>query len=137
MSVARREAVGPTVPPTAGIARAALGAVLLAILALGVTGAGPAAFLGSGLALVFGGLLASGRPRVLAREPLAVVALDALLAGLLVTGTGGFALLAPVPPGGARRVLDPGPREAAVATAVMAGFYLLAVGIAGGPGEVW
>ena len=139
MSVARREAVGPTVPPTAGIARAALGAVLLAILALGVTGAGPAAFLGAGLALVFGGLLASGRPRVLAREPLTVVALDALLAGLLVTGTGGAgSRFLPLYLLAALGVFwIPGPGKAAVATAVMAGFYLLAVGFAGGPGEVW
>src|ERR687893_17186 len=111
MSVARREAVGPTVPPTAGIARAGLGAVLLGILALGGAGAGPAAFLGAGLALVFGGLLASGRPRVLAREPLAVVALDALLAGLLVTGTGGAGggVFSPPPPAGARRRFEPAP----------------------------
>lgn len=138
MSAARRGASGPTVPSAAGIVPAALGAVLLAILALGVPGAGPAAFVSAGLALVFGGLLAAGRPRVLAREPLAVVALDSLLAGLLVAGTGGVGspffplyLLAAL---GVFRI--PGFGKAAVATAVMAGVYLLAVGFAGGPGEI-
>src|SRR5215210_6832505 len=121
MSASRREALGPTVPSAEGVVRMALGAVMLPILALGMPGAGPVAFLSAGLALVFGALLASGRPLVLAREPLAVVALDSLLVGLLVAGTGGVGspffplfLLAAL---GVFRVQGAG--EAAAATAVM------------------
>lgn len=73
--------------PTAGLGRAALAGVLLANLA--ATAAGPVAFLAAGLALFYGILLTTGRPRILAREPLAQALLDALLVGLLVAGTGG------------------------------------------------
>jgi len=138
MSAVRREVPGPTVPSVAGIVRVALGVALLAILTLGMPGAGTAAFLSAGLALVFGGLLAFGRPRVMAQEPLAVVALDSLLAGLLVADTGGVGspffplfLLA------ALRVFKiPGPGKAIAATVLMAGVYVLAVGFAGGLGEI-
>ncbi|HEV2093882.1 MAG TPA: HD domain-containing phosphohydrolase [Rubrobacter sp.] len=144
MSAARLEASGPTdsptvsprVAPVAGVVRAALGVVLLAILALGVPGAGPVAFVSAGLALVFGGLLASGRSRVLAREPLAVVVLDSLLVGLLVAGTGGggspFIPLYFLAALGVARVVSWA--KVAVATASMAGSYLVAVGFADGPG---
>jgi diguanylate cyclase (GGDEF)-like protein len=139
MSAPRREAPGPTATSVAGIARVALGVVLLAILALGTPEAGPLAFVSAGLAIFFGGLLAAGRPLALAREPLAVVALDSLLAGLLVAGTGGAG--SPFFPVYLLAALGvfwiPGPVKAAVATAVIAGAYLLAVGFAGGPGEIW
>ena len=47
------------------------------------------AYLAAGLAAAFGGLLILGRPDVLLREKLAHTALDAVLVGALVAGTGG------------------------------------------------
>jgi hypothetical protein len=105
--------------------------LLFAILASTSPGAGPLAFLSAGAFLVVGVLLVAGRPRVLSSAPLALVALDALLLGLLVAGTGGdgstyfplyfLAALGVFWVSGAARV--------AVAAALMAGGYLARGGL--------
>lgn len=136
MSVPGRNKSKTTAPHVAGLARVALALVLIPILAWNSPGAGPVAFLSAGLALFFGVLLAAGRPRVLTREPLMVVALDSLLIGLLVAGTGGgdspFFPLYFLAALGVVRVSSPA--KVAVATILMAGGYLVAVGLADGPG---
>ncbi|HZF58328.1 MAG TPA: hypothetical protein VEZ19_07625, partial [Rubrobacter sp.] len=68
----------------AGIARVALAVFLFAILASTWPGAGLLAFLSAAAFLIVGALLLAGRPRVLSSAPLALVALDTLLLGLLV-----------------------------------------------------
>lgn len=139
MSVPGREVSKTTAPHAAGLTRVALALVLIPILAWISPGAGPAAFLSAGLALFFGVLLVAGRPRVLvvlAREPLIVVALDSLLVGLLVAGTGGadspFFPLYFLAALGIVRLSDL--EKVAVAAILVAGGYLLAVGLADGPG---
>ena len=128
---------GTTASPLGGLARIAPAVALLPLLWF-VLPAGPAALLSVGLALVYGALLAAGRPEVLAREPLAGVALDALLVSLLVAGTGGggspFVPLYFLAALGVARVS--GRAKVAVATAAMAGGYLAAAGFAGGPGTL-
>jgi putative nucleotidyltransferase with HDIG domain len=127
-----------TVSPAFGLARVALAVALLPILWLTVPGAGPAAFLSVGLALLFGVLLAAGRPRLIAREPLVPVVLDSLLVGLLVAGTGGgdspFFPLYFLAALGVARVS--GLARISVATAVLVVGYLVAVGLADGPGAL-
>ena len=127
-----------TASPLVGPARVALALVLLPILWFAVPAAGPAAFFSVGLAVFCGSLLAAGRPEVLAREPLAGVVLDALLVGLLVAGTGGggspFVPLYFLAALGVARVS--GQAKVAVATASMAGGYLVAVGFVDGPGMI-
>jgi len=136
MSGFDREGSGTTASPAAGLARTALALAVLPILTWISPGAGPAAFFSAGLALFFGVLIATGRPRILAREPLVMVVLDSLLAGLLVAGTGGgdsfFFPLYFLAALGVVRV--PGSAKVAVATILMAGGYLVAAGLADGPG---
>ena len=126
-----------TIPhPTAGLARAVLAGVLFPILA--ATAAGPAAFLAAGLALAYGVLLVIGRPRALAREPLAQVLIDALLVGLLMAGTGGgespfFALYFLVALG----LIGIGDRaKAAMAAVALLGGFPVAVASANGLGAL-
>src|SRR4028118_718657 len=121
-------------PPRAGAPRGARAVLLFVILASTSPGAGPLAFLSAGAFLVVGVLLVTGRPRLLSRAPLARVALDALLLGGLVGGTGGggstyfplyfLAALGVFWVSGAARV--------AVGSILMAGGYLVAGGFADG-----
>lgn len=134
MSAPGRKVPRMTALPTLGLIRAALALALLPVLAWASPGVGPAAFLSAGLALVFGTLLAAGWPRVLAREPLALVVLDSLLVGLLVAGTDGrdspfFPLYFLAALG---ITLVSGWTRVAVATVFIAGGYLVAVGSADG-----
>lgn len=138
MGVSDRKIPGPSALPVAGGAHVALAVFLFVILVRTSPGAGPVAFLSAGAALVVGVSLLVGWPRVLSRAPLALVALDAFLVGLLVAGTGGngspyfplysLAVLGIVRVSGSSRV--------AVATVLMAGGYLVAVGFADGPGAL-
>ena len=125
-----------TAPPAAGLARVALAMALSIILVWLLPGSRPVAFLAVGGALSFGVLLAVGWPRGLAREPLMVVVVDSLLLGLLVSDTGGgdspFFPLYFLAALGVVRV--PGPAKVAVATILLAGGYLVAVGSVDGPG---
>ena len=135
MGASGRKMPGPSALPVAGGAHVALAVFLFAILARTSPGAGPVALLSAGAALVVGVSLVVGWPRVLLRAPLALVALDALLVGLLVAGTGGdgspyfplysLAALGIIRVSGSSRV--------AVAAVLMAGGYLVAVGFADGP----
>ncbi len=138
MSGFDRKGSGTTASPADGLARAALAIALFVILFWIVPGTQPVAFLSAGLTLFFGFLLAAGRPRVLAREPLMVVVLDSLLVSLLVAGTGGgdslFFPLYFLAALGVIRV--PGLAKVAVATILMAGGYLVAVGFVDGPGAL-
>ena len=123
----------------AGIARVALAVLLFAILASTWPGAGLLAFLSAAAFLIVGALLLAGRPRVLSSAPLALVALDTLLLGLLVAGTGGdgstyFPLYFLVALG---VFWVSGPARVAAAAALMAGGYLAAVGFADGAGALW
>src|SRR4028119_1754122 len=139
MGASGRGILRPPALPAAGAARAALAGLLFVILASTSPGAGPLAFLSAGAFLVVGVLLVTGRPRLLSRAPLALVALDALLLGLLVAGTGGggstyfplyfLAALGVFWVSGAARV--------AVTSILMAGGYLAAVGFADGAGALW
>jgi len=138
MSGFDRKGSGTTASPADGLARAALAIALFVILFWIMPGTQPVAFLSAGLTLFFGVLLAAGRPRVLAREPLMVVVLDSLLVSLLVAGTGGgdslFFPLYFLAALGVVRV--PGPAKVAVATILIAGGYLVAVGFVDGPGAL-
>jgi len=139
MGTSGRGILRPPALPAAGVARIALAVFLFVILASTLPGNGPLAFPSAGAFLVFGVLLVAGRPRTLSGVPLALVALDALLLGLLVAGTGGdgstyfplyfLAALGVFWVSGAARV--------AVVAVLMAGGYLLAVGFADGAGALW
>ena len=139
MGASGRGILGPPALPAAGVARVALAVLLFVILASTSPGAGPLAFLCAGAFLVVGVLLVAGRPQVLSGDPLALVALEALLLGLLVAGTGGdgstysplyfLAALGVFWVSGAARV--------AVASILMAGGYPVAVGFVDGAGALW
>ena len=123
----------------AGVARAALAVLLFVFLASAPPGAGPLAFLSAGAFLVVGVLLVAVRPRALSDTPLALVALDALLLGLLVAGTGGDG--SPYFPLYFLAALGvfwvSGPARVAVAAVLTAGGYLVAVAFADGAGALW
>ena len=139
MDASGRGIPGLAALPAAGIARVALAVLLFVFLASTSRGAGPLAFLSAGAFLVVGVLLVAGRPRVLSGAPLALVALDALLLGLLVAGTGGGgSAYFPLYSLAALGVFwVSGPARAAAAAALMAGGYLAAVGFADGAGALW
>ena len=123
----------------AGLSRMALAGAVAVLLVLGWPPPGAAtAYLAAGLALVFGALLASGRPEVLARRPLPRLVLDSLLLSLLVAGTGGgdspFFPLYFLAALGVARVS--GPAGVACAAVVLAGGYAAAAVAAGGPGTL-
>ena len=134
MDVSGRGVAWPATSPAAGVARVALAVLLFAILAWASPDGGALALLSAGAFLLVGVILIVGRPRALARAPLALLALDALLLGLLVAGTGGdsptyfplyfLAALGVFWVGGWARV--------AVAALLIAGGYLVAVGFADG-----
>ncbi|CAA9418712.1 MAG: hypothetical protein AVDCRST_MAG03-2400 [uncultured Rubrobacteraceae bacterium] len=136
MDASDREIPGPSALPVVGAVHVTLAVFLFVILAR--TSPGTVAFLSAGAALVVGVSLVVGWSRVLLRAPLALVALDAFLVGLLVAGTGGdgspyfplysLAALGIVRVSGLSRV--------AVATVLIAGGYLVAVGFADGPGAL-
>jgi putative nucleotidyltransferase with HDIG domain len=86
---ANREVQGSARQPVGGLLRAGLSVLTLLLLASGVWTGGVVAYLAAGLALAFGALLALGRPRILARETFAHVAVDVTLVGMLVASTGG------------------------------------------------
>lgn len=83
-------AVGTTFLLREGLLRVVL-AVVAAVLLIGewVSVAEPVAYSAAGLALVYGGLVALGRPPAIFRDGLVLVLLDAMLVSLLVAGTGG------------------------------------------------
>ena len=125
-----------TALPWAGLLRVALGgAVFLMLLVAGPWTAG--AYAAAGLAMIFGALLAAGRPRSLSRESAAHVAADSLLIGLLVASTGGagsaFFPLYFLAALGIARVETGG--KAALAAAAVAGGYPAALVAAGGLGS--
>ena len=122
----------------AGVARVALAVLLFVILAWASPGAGPLAFLSAAALLLVGLLLIAGWPPALSRAPLAPVALDALLLGLLVAGTGGGgSALFPLYFLAALGVFQVrGWAWVAVAAVLLAGGYLVAVGFADGAGAL-
>ncbi len=74
----------------AGLLRIALAGAVFALLSAGWPVKAPAwAYLGAGLAVVFGALLALGKPRILSQERLVHVLVDSVSVSLLVAGTGG------------------------------------------------
>ena len=138
MDAPGRGTTGPATSPAAGVARVALAVLLIAVLAWAAPGAGPIAFIAAGGILLAGVLLIAGWPPVLLRAPLAPVALDALLLGLLVAGTGGdnspyFPLYSLAALG---VFWAGGWALAAVAAVLLAGGYLVAVGFADGAGAL-
>lgn len=74
----------------AGLLRIALAGAVFALLFAGWPVKAPSwTYLGAALAVVFGALLALGKPRILLQERLAHVLVDAVSVSLLVAGTGG------------------------------------------------
>ena len=136
MGASDRGVPGPATSPAAGILRSALAILLLVILVWTSPGAGPLALLSAGAFLVVGVLLVAGWPRILLNAPLAPVALDTLLLGLLVAGGGGsnyfplyfLAALGVFWVQGWARV--------AAAAVLLAGGYLVALGFADGVGAL-
>jgi HD-GYP domain-containing protein (c-di-GMP phosphodiesterase class II) len=115
-----------------GLLRVVL-AVVVAVLLAGerVPVTEPVAYAAAGLAVVYGGLVAVGRPAAIFRDGLVLVLLDAVLVSLLVAGTGGaesplypLYLLAAL---GVARVPDH--RRAVVGTCALGGGYLVAAWI--------
>jgi diguanylate cyclase (GGDEF)-like protein/putative nucleotidyltransferase with HDIG domain len=95
------------------------------------------AYLAAGLAAIFGVLLIWGRPAILMREKLAHTALDSVLVGVLVAGTGGesspFFLVYLLAALGVAWIETPA--RAVAAAAAVVGSYLLVVVAAGSPGS--
>ena len=126
--------------PMAGLLRIALAVVVVALLGQVWPASWPVgAYAAAGLAAVFGVLSAVGRPRVVLRERLARVVVDASLVGLLVACTGGAG--SPFSPLFFLVALGMVPIETrarvAAATAAIVGAYLgAAVLAAGQPGLV-
>jgi HD-GYP domain-containing protein (c-di-GMP phosphodiesterase class II) len=93
-----------------------------------------AAYLATGLAAAFGGLLIWGRPKLLVRERLAHTVIDSALVGALVAGTGGegspFFPLYFLAALGIARIETPA--KVVAATAAVVGGYLVAVLAAAG-----
>src|ERR671916_970353 len=132
-----RATAWPTTTPVAGVARVAMAVLLFAILARASPDAGALALICPGPFLLVGVLLIVGWPRALSRAPLAPVALDALLLGLLVAGTGGDAAYFPLYFLAALGVFWIGGwARVAVAAFLIAGGYLVAVGFADGAGAL-
>lgn len=75
--------------PSTGLFRILLAFFLLLLLSRGAVEGGWLAYAAVVLAAGFGGMLAFGRPAALFRERLVIVLADALMAALLVAGTGG------------------------------------------------
>ena len=137
MGVSGRGITWPATSPAAGVARVALAVLLFAILARASPDAGALALICAGAFLLVGVLLIVGWPRALSRAPLAPVALDALLLGLLVAGTGGDAAYFPLYFLAALGVFWIGGwARVAVAALLIAGGYLVAVGFADGAGAL-
>src|ERR687894_2449904 len=137
MGVSGRGITWPATSPAAGVARVALAVLLFAILARASPDAGALALICAGAFLLVGVLRIVGWPRALSSAPLAPVALDALLLGLLVAGTGGDAAYFPLYFLAALGVFWIGGwARVAVAALLIAGGYLVAVGFADGAGAL-
>jgi diguanylate cyclase (GGDEF)-like protein len=124
--------------PGAGTLRIVLAGVVALLVSRGwsLPEAG-AAYLAAGLAAVFGVLLILGRPGILLRERLAHTALDSVLVGALVAGTGAegspFFLLYVLAALGIAWI--EAPAKAAAAAGAVVGSYLLVVAVAGSLGS--
>jgi diguanylate cyclase (GGDEF)-like protein/putative nucleotidyltransferase with HDIG domain len=127
-----------TASPGAGTLRIALAGVIALLVSRGwsLPEAGPA-YLAAGLAALFGGLLILSRPAILLREKLAHTAIDAVLVGALVAGTGGegspFFLVYFLAALGVAWIEIP--VKAAAAAVAVVGSYLLVVAAAGSLGS--